>query len=150
MNFTTLLGLIPTILRIVDFIKSTIASGLSLKNIPDIIQNPDILSVFTTLGGIMFPKVDPSLAASAALVATYSPDYVKYVQNAMNQLEAAGLTVDGYYGHLTQNAVSTYQTKKGLKVDGWTGDVTKAAIQADLNALAPATLKAAPATLPTA
>jgi peptidoglycan hydrolase-like protein with peptidoglycan-binding domain len=135
MNFTTLLGLIPTIIRIVDFMKRVFTQGLSINSLGTIFQNEDVKTVFTMLGELLFPKVRPELQAAAAAAALYAPDYVMKVQNAANVLLSLNppLDVDGHYGPKTKAAVEALQKKLGLEqVDGWVGDKSMAAIQAAL------------------
>ncbi|MCC8151264.1 MAG: peptidoglycan-binding protein [Lachnospiraceae bacterium] len=45
----------------------------------------------------------------------------KWLQNALNQYQNAGLTVDGDYGSATTAAVKTFQSSTGLTVDGQAG-----------------------------
>jgi hypothetical protein len=56
------------------------------------------------------------------------------LQSDLNTLIGAGLTVDGWYGAKTRNAVASLQSKKGLFVDGLIGPNTWAAIDAALAA----------------
>ncbi len=67
MNFTTLLGLIPTIIRIVDFMKRAFTQGVSINSVGTVFENEDVKSVFSILGGLLFPKVRPELQAAAAI-----------------------------------------------------------------------------------
>jgi hypothetical protein len=62
-----------------------------------------------------------------------SPE-VKTVQQALNQLGTAQLTVDGIYGPLTQQAVSAFQQANGLTVDGIVGAQTTQALNTALAA----------------
>ena len=59
---------------------------------------------------------------------------VKTVQQALNQLGTAQLTVDGIYGPLTQQAVSAFQQANGLTVDGIVGPQTSQALNTALAA----------------
>lgn len=54
---------------------------------------------------------------------------VKCVQEAMNDLDGAGLSVDGDYGSLTTAAVKNYQSGHGLSVDGLVGPGTGGSIK---------------------
>ena len=58
----------------------------------------------------------------------YSPAYVNWVQQSLNQVAAAGLTVDGIYGPKSTAAVKAFQTSKGLTADGIVGPLTEAAL----------------------
>lgn len=53
---------------------------------------------------------------------------VKWLQNSLNKLVKAGLTVDGSYGKATMDAVKKFQQQNGLTPDGWAGVQTQAAI----------------------
>lgn len=61
---------------------------------------------------------------------------VQWVQETVNTLDNAGLTVDGNYGMRTHQAVMIYQQNRGLAVDGWCGPETFAQMMADLKAKA--------------
>ena len=65
---------------------------------------------------------------------SYPAHSVAALQTDLNTLIGAGLTVDGWYGGLTRNAVASLQSKKGLFVDGLIGPNTWAAIDAALAA----------------
>ncbi len=132
MNPLQIIALIPTILRIVDFAKRILTQGLSINSLSQVLQNDDVKSVFTQLGGLLFPKVKDEFKAVAGAVAAYSPDYVMKVQNAMNTflVPTPALAVDGHYGKLTREAVEAFQKQEKLEVvDGWAGDKTLARIQ---------------------
>jgi len=76
-------------------------------------------------------RIAPELAASqqTARQAQFPPTYdVKWLQQSLNTLIDAGLTIDGVYGPLTQAAVVRFQQHNGLVADGWAGAVTEAAI----------------------
>ncbi|MBR7832063.1 peptidoglycan-binding protein [Actinospica durhamensis] len=75
-----------------------------------------------------------ALTATAAFAASQigpgsSGQPVKCVQEAMNDLDSAGLSVDGSYGPLTSSAVETYQSDHGLSVDGLVGPDTGGSIK---------------------
>ena len=75
-----------------------------------------------------------ALTATAAFAASQigpgSPAApVKCVQQAMNDLDNAGLTVDGDYGQLTTNAVVAYQSAHKLEKDGLVGPDTGGSIK---------------------
>ena len=137
MDFVSLLGLLPEILRIAPIVSSAVNTGISFNSIASVVQNPDILNVFTQLGSSLFPKAAPQFHAAAALVASYNPDYTKWLQNSLNALvsPSPNLVVDGHYGPKTRAAVEALQTELGLKIDGWAGDATSAAIQLALSKL---------------
>jgi peptidoglycan hydrolase-like protein with peptidoglycan-binding domain len=54
---------------------------------------------------------------------------VQRVQWFLNQQAAAGLSIDGAYGPVTEAAVSSYQTSKGLTANGIVGTLTWAALE---------------------
>jgi phosphatidylserine/phosphatidylglycerophosphate/cardiolipin synthase-like enzyme len=58
-----------------------------------------------------------------------SPAYVSWYQRALNQVDGAGLKVDGIVGRHTRAAVRKYQARKELrKVDGIVGPETEGAL----------------------
>src|SRR5690554_3421229 len=58
-------------------------------------------------------------------------DDVEELQESLNQL-GYDISVDGYYGNETADAVKDYQTSKGLGVDGKVGPNTREEIMKDL------------------
>ena len=63
-------------------------------------------------------------------VSRTSPDYIRWVQQSLNQLMGLQLAVDGKDGPKTRSAVRSFQQKRGLTVDGIVGAVTEAAMRA--------------------
>ncbi|MBR3870241.1 MAG: peptidoglycan-binding protein [Clostridia bacterium] len=59
---------------------------------------------------------------------------VKELQNNLNQIMNAGLTVDGIFGNDTENAVREFQSRYGLTVDGIAGQATLSKINEILTA----------------
>ncbi|NJL22478.1 MAG: peptidoglycan DD-metalloendopeptidase family protein, partial [Leptolyngbyaceae cyanobacterium SM1_3_5] len=57
-----------------------------------------------------------------------SPTYIQWVQSSLNQVNNAGLVVDGVSGSRTRQAVRDFQRSKGLTVDGIVGAQTEAAL----------------------
>jgi peptidoglycan hydrolase-like protein with peptidoglycan-binding domain len=57
-----------------------------------------------------------------------SRDYIKWVQDSLNQIMEAGLDVDGISGPLTKAAVRSFQQQFGLAVDGIVGPQTEGAL----------------------
>lgn len=53
---------------------------------------------------------------------------VEMLQNMLNMYNGAGLSVDGYFGALTDNAVRAYQASRGLVDDGIVGPITWGAL----------------------
>lgn len=124
------LVLLPQIASIAGPIISAIETGVSVNSIGTLVSNPQVLNVFQSLGAQLFPKAAPQIALAGSLIATYSPNYVKWLQGLLNVYlkPATPLTVDGSYGPLTIKAVQAAQSKLGLKIDGVAGDLTMAAL----------------------
>jgi peptidoglycan hydrolase-like protein with peptidoglycan-binding domain len=59
-----------------------------------------------------------------------SPAYVRWVQESLNRVSGAGLTVDGRFGPRTRGAVQAFQGRHGLAADGVVGPRTEAALVA--------------------
>lgn len=78
-------------------------------------------AVLEGIGAALFPKAAPQLHIVAGLIATYDPNYVKWIQAGINQILGTNLKVDGSYGSLTTAAVEALQKKYGLVVDGVVG-----------------------------
>jgi peptidoglycan hydrolase-like protein with peptidoglycan-binding domain len=60
---------------------------------------------------------------------------IDWVQDSLNKVMGANLTVDGQYGPRTHEALMSYQKSRGLNVDGWAGPLTCAKLFADVSAL---------------
>lgn len=128
MNWTLIIQLINVIPKIQEAIRQG-------GNVLTIIQNlaPDLMPILQQIGAQLFPTVDSSKSAQAAIESIFDVDGTMWVQNQLNALgQTPPLTVDGSYGPLTTAAVKAYQTKKGLKVDGWAGPKTSASLAADV------------------
>lgn len=67
-----------------------------------------------------------------------SRDYVRWVQQSLNQILGLRLAVDGISGTQTRSAIRSFQQQNGLEVDGIVGPITEAAIKAALTGQAPA------------
>lgn len=61
-----------------------------------------------------------------------SRDYIKWVQQSLNQIMGLKLVVDGTMGTQTRSAIRGFQQKQGLKADGVVGSSTEAALKAAL------------------
>jgi peptidoglycan hydrolase-like protein with peptidoglycan-binding domain len=66
-----------------------------------------------------------------------SRDYIRWVQQSLNQILGTRLAVDGVLGPLTRSAVRSFQQRYGLAVDGIVGPITEAALQAALGGASP-------------
>jgi len=58
----------------------------------------------------------------------YSPDYICWVQQSLNQILSLQLAVDGIVGPMTRSATRHFQQQHGLGVDGVVGPQTEAAL----------------------
>jgi murein L,D-transpeptidase YcbB/YkuD len=129
------LALLPTLIGLATPVINAIESGVQTNNIGSIITNSSVLNLFETLGSQLFPKAAPQIQLAGSIIATYSPNYVKWLQGLLNLYlkPTTPLKVDGSYGPLTIAAVESAQTKLGLTVDGVAGDLTMAALNYFLN-----------------
>jgi hypothetical protein len=59
-----------------------------------------------------------------------SPDYIRWVQQSLNQVMGLQLAVDGVDGPKTRSAIRSFQQQRGLTADGIVGPVTEAAMRA--------------------
>lgn len=57
-----------------------------------------------------------------------SPEYVRWVQQSLNQIMGLRLAVDGITGPMTRSAIRSFQQRQGLSVDGIVGSRTEAAL----------------------
>ena len=80
------------------------------------------------------PRNEPGDTHSHPTPSGFPAHSVAALQSDLNALIGAGLTVDGWCGAKTRNAVAAFQSKKGLFVDGLIGPNTWAAIDAALAA----------------
>ena len=55
--------------------------------------------------------------------------YVRWLQQALNQILGLRLTVDGVNGPQTRSAIRSFQQRQGLTVDGIVGPATAAALK---------------------
>jgi hypothetical protein len=61
-------------------------------------------------------------------VSRKSPDYIRWVQRALNQILGLKLAVDGDRGMQTRSALRSFQKQAGLGADGIVGEKTEAAM----------------------
>ncbi len=66
-----------------------------------------------------------------------SPAYVRWIQQALNQLGGARLVEDGRIGPITRAVVVSFQRTHGLKPDGIVGPLTEPALAAASDVLPP-------------
>jgi peptidoglycan hydrolase-like protein with peptidoglycan-binding domain len=67
-----------------------------------------------------------SEAAFAEADVRKSPAYIRWIQTSLNQVDSAGLVVDGIQGPLTTAAIRNFQTNHALDIDGDVGPQTEA------------------------
>jgi len=136
-----LVSLLPLIIQQAPTFIQAIETGVSVNSIGSLIENPSVLSAFESLGAQLFPKAAPAIQVAGALIKSYSPNYVKWIQGMLNAYlnPAVPLVVDGLYGPKTTAAVDSAQAKLGLKVDGVAGDLTSSALAAIIAAVPPKT-----------
>lgn len=136
-----LVSLLPLVIQEAPAFIKAIETGVSVNSIGSLITNPTILSAFESLGAQLFPKAAPAIQIAGSLIASYSPNYVKWIQGMLNAYlnPAVPLAVDGSYGPKTIAAVDAAQAKLGLKIDGVAGDITSSALAAIINAVPPKT-----------
>ena len=92
------------------------------------------IGTMISLGYTILQNRDKIAGAMRAQQPAKPPQFTTtWIQESLNTLEQAGLTVDGKYGHGTREAVSKYQEKHGLAVDGWAGFETTAHMWDALN-----------------
>ena len=81
-------------------------------------------------------EIDPSLLEGRT--PTAQPDQpdtsftVEWMQESLNKLDDADLTVDGDYGEKTREAVRAFQESRDLEPDGWAGIKTCVKIYQEL------------------
>ncbi len=70
--------------------------------------------------------IRPSTTNRAATTtqAYVSSDYIKWVQQSLNAINGAGLSVDGVAGPATKTAVKVFQQQWGITADGIVGPET--------------------------
>jgi hypothetical protein len=64
-----------------------------------------------------------------------SPEYIRWVQQALNQILGLRLQVDGIIGPATGSAIRSFQQREGLAVDGIVGPQTERALAARVGSL---------------
>jgi phosphatidylserine/phosphatidylglycerophosphate/cardiolipin synthase-like enzyme len=74
-------------------------------------------------------QVEPFEFEAELEVNRNSRDYIRWVQQSLNQIMGLKLAVDGIMGAQTRSAVRSFQQKRGLKPDGIVGTQTEAALK---------------------
>jgi peptidoglycan hydrolase-like protein with peptidoglycan-binding domain len=74
---------------------------------------------------------DASEAAFAEVEVRNSPEYIRWIQTSLNQIDSAALGVDGIQGPLTSAAIRNFQTRHALDIDGIVGPETEAELIAE-------------------
>ena len=134
MDFATIAGLImqyaPTVLRVINMSMTNedIVDGLKKEAGP-------IVKFLEEVGSKMFPSAAETLHVVGGAILAFDANTTKWLQGALNNIDNAGLEVDGLYGPKTKAAIEAFQTKHGLVVDGLAGNITRAAINAILQGL---------------
>lgn len=82
---------------------------------PAATKAPVIPSADTSNPGSPYPIPDGILGSGC------KGDSVKWIQSCLNELQNAGITVDGIYGSQTVSAVKIFQKENGLTADGVVG-----------------------------
>jgi hypothetical protein len=122
-------------------------SGPSLVQLLPKLQTflPEAIGITQDLVSIFGAAAFSHLPAEAQ-VGAFDPVQARWIQTSLNTLKLADppLVVDGYYGTKTKEAVAAFQSAHGLIADGWGGNVTRAAMQQELDKLAPPAPPAAP------
>src|SRR3989344_8311842 len=80
-----------------------------------------------------FASAQSNVPACPSLAVGSTGSCVTFLQQSLNTLISAGLSVDGIFGSATQSAVKTYQSQKGITADGVVGAQTWSAISQDLS-----------------
>ena len=145
---TWLVGILPLLLPLVQSVANAWGSstGNSLQKVASVISSSPIVNELASIGGALFPSLDPTLhAAAAALLAAESHTGAgAWVQAALNIAQTAGvvqftgtgasgntpLIVDGIWGPHSQAALKAFQAAMKLPVTGMYADAEFSALQA--------------------
>lgn len=74
------------------------------------------------------PTIDEFEFEWESEVSRRSPEYIKWVQQSLNQIMGLRLAVDGDAGPQTRSAIRSFQQKQGLPADGIVGTQTERAL----------------------
>ena len=109
-------------------------SPFALHGLPgpeEVVAPPDV-APSPSHGGA--PRNEPGDTHAHPTPSGFPAHSVAALQTDLNKLIGAGLTVNGWYGARTRDAVAAFQTRRKLFVDGLIGPNTWAAIDAALAA----------------
>ena len=116
--------------KIVAVIKPNIINGVTYSNVvgPGKVTLPNQDSMVTDPTTPVYPpeveqgmKTNPGYPyalQSDTITTSSNSEAIKWLQEALNKVNNAGLTVDGAYGPLTKAAVKAFQKKYGIKDNG--------------------------------
>lgn len=143
MSITLSTGLLATLLQGVSYVEQL--WNITNSNDDFITQikkdAPILAQGLELIGTTMFPGVAPEIAIIGAVVAAFSPNYVRSIQGLLNVvLPTIGwaqdlLVVDGLYGPKTTAAVHFVEQHFGLDPDGIAGNVVNTLLNAVLSSL---------------
>lgn len=100
-----------------------------------------IIAIVMLLGVLPFAQLSVSAASYENLRKGDKGESVKTLQTMLNEVNNAGLAVDGSFGGGTRTAVNNFQKANGLKVDGVAGSATWSALASKYYKLYPEKLK---------
>jgi len=118
--------------------------GLSADGVVNAADWNKIYEVYNSAKGSVPPQITPPptgpVYPGAPLRAGSRGDSVRLMQQYLNAIAAAfpsipGITADGIFGPLTENAVRAFQRQFGLGIDGIIGPITWNAIVEQYNSL---------------
>jgi len=116
MNFSVILGIVMTLLSKREELTKIVIEAIALFN--------KIRAVVPELGTVI-----DTVVAQPAVPAGGTTFTIQWLQESLNKLTNAGLTVDGDYGTATKEAVKKFQAAHPpLVADGWAGVMTQAEI----------------------
>ena len=125
----TIISAVTAVRTIIDIANSNDDIVTKIKQ-----EVPQIASALEEYGGTFFPSVKQKLQVAAAVMTTFNPDLNKWIQGLLNTaspllgLPNPNLVVDGFYGQKTMAAAKAVQEKLGVPVDGWFGMVSQNAL----------------------
>lgn len=87
-----------------------------------------ILAVVMLMGVLPIAELSASAVSYSTVRKGSKGETVKTLQTILNEVDNAGLVVDGSFGSATRSAVKAFQEANNLKVDGIVGPATWAAL----------------------